>query len=129
MGRFGLSRRAILGLQVLLVLVVAAGIALIPVLDERSFNLQRIAFNLLWYAILASAWNIIGGYAGQISFGHAAFLGIGAYVTGILWSQTGVDPLLTLPVAGLVAASCADGNDQYLDRLGEARPIIFDVDP
>jgi len=107
MGRFGLSRRAILGLQVLLVLVVAAGIALIPVLDERSFNLQRIAFNLLWYAILASAWNIIGGYAGQISFGHAAFLGIGAYVTGILWSQTGVDPLLTLPVAGLVAAGYA----------------------
>ena len=106
-GRLGLSRRVLLGLQVGLVLAVAAGIALIPVLDERSYNLQRIAFNLLWYAILASAWNIIGGYAGQISFGHAAFLGLGAYVTGILWSQTGVDPLLTLPIAGLVAAGYA----------------------
>ncbi len=106
-GRLGLSRRSLLILQVGLVLALAAGIALIPVLDERSFNLQRIAFNLLWYAILASSWNIIGGYAGQISFGHAAFLGLGAYVTGILWSLTGVNPLLTLPLAGLVAAGFA----------------------
>ena len=106
-GRLGLSRRAQLVLQVGLVLAIAAAIALIPILDERSFNLQRIAFNLLWYAILASAWNIVGGYVGQISFGHAAFLGLGAYVTGILWSQTGVDPLLTLPLAGLVAAGYA----------------------
>ena len=73
-------------------------------IDERSFNLQRITFFLLWYAILASSWNMIGGYAGQTSFGHAAFLGLGAYVTGILWSQLKWDPLLTLPLAGLVAA-------------------------
>src|SRR5207253_9766816 len=45
------------------------------------------------------------GYAGQTSFGHAAFLGLGAYVTGILWSQLKWDPLLTLPLAGLVAAA------------------------
>ena len=47
---------------------------------------------------------MIGGYAGQTSFGHAAFLGMGAYVTGILWSQLHWDPLLTLPIAGLIAA-------------------------
>jgi branched-chain amino acid transport system permease protein len=89
------------------VLVVAVAIALIPIVDERSFNLQRITFFLLWYAILASSWNMIGGYAGQISFGHAAFLGMGAYVTGILWSQLKWDPLITLPVAGLAAAGYA----------------------
>jgi branched-chain amino acid transport system permease protein len=98
------SKRALVVGQVVIVLVVAVAIALIPILDERSFNLQRIAFFLLWYAILASSWNIIGGYAGQISFGHAAFLGMGAYVTGILWSQAKWDPLVTLPVAGAVAA-------------------------
>jgi branched-chain amino acid transport system permease protein len=86
---------------------VAVAIALIPIVDERSFNLQRITFFLLWYAILASSWNMIGGYAGQISFGHAAFLGMGAYVTGILWSQLKWDPLITLPVAGLAAAGYA----------------------
>ena len=93
--------------QVVVVLVVAIAIGLIPVLDERSFNLQRITFFLLWYVILASSWNMIGGYAGQLSFGHAAFLGMGAYVTGILWSQAKIPPLLTLPIAGLAAAGYA----------------------
>jgi len=101
------SKRALVIGQVVLVLGVAVAIALIPIIDERSFNLQRITFFLLWYAILASAWNMIGGYAGQISFGHAAFLGMGAYVTGILWSQLKWDPLITLPVAGVVAAGYA----------------------
>ena len=98
------SKRALVIGQIVLVLVVAIAIALIPIVDERSFNLQRITFFLLWYAILASSWNMIGGYAGQISFGHAAFLGMGAYVTGILWSQLKWDPLMAIPVAGLVAA-------------------------
>ena len=99
------SKRALVIAQILAVVVIAIAIALIPVIDERSFNLQRITFFLLWYAILASSWNMIGGYAGQTSFGHAAFLGLGAYVTGILWSQLKWDPLLTLPLAGLVAAA------------------------
>ena len=90
--------------QIALVVLLAVAIALIPVLDARSFNLQRIAFFLLWYATLASAWNIVGGYAGQLSFGHSAFLGMGAYVSGIVWSTQRVDPLLTLPIAALVAA-------------------------
>ena len=99
------SKRALVIAQIVAVFVIAIAIALIPVVDERSFNLQRITFFLLWYAILASSWNMIGGYAGQTSFGHAAFLGLGAYVTGILWSQLKWDPLLTLPLAGLVAAA------------------------
>ena len=99
------SKRALVIAQILAVFVIAIAIALIPVIDERSFNLQRITFFLLWYAILASSWNMIGGYAGQTLFGHAAFLGLGAYVTGILWSQLKWDPLLTLPLAGLVAAA------------------------
>ena len=98
------SKRALVIAQVVAVFVIAIAIALIPTIDERSFNLQRITFFLLWYAILASSWNIIGGYAGQTSFGHAAFLGMGAYVTGILWSQAKWDPLIALPIGGLVAA-------------------------
>ena len=101
------SRRFLVVSQVVLVLVIAIALGLIPVLDERSFNLQRITFFLLWYAILASSWNIIGGYAGQTSFGHAAFLGMGAYVTGILWSQAKMNPLIALPIGGLIAAGYA----------------------
>jgi len=98
------SKRTLVIAQIVLVFLIAGGLALIPILDERSFNLQRITFFLLWYAILASSWNMIGGYAGQTSFGHAAFLGMGAYVTGILWSQAKLNPLIALPIGGLVAA-------------------------
>ena len=98
------SKRTLVTVQIALVFAIAAGLALIPILDERSFNLQRITFYLLWYAILASSWNMIGGYAGQTSFGHAAFLGMGAYVTGILWSQAKLNPLIALPIGGLVSA-------------------------
>jgi branched-chain amino acid transport system permease protein len=89
------------------VLVLSAVIAAIPIVDPRSFNAQRLAFYVLWFGILASAWNIIGGYAGQISFGHSAFLGMGAYTTGVLWFGAHWDPLLTMPVAALVAAAYA----------------------
>jgi branched-chain amino acid transport system permease protein len=105
LGRF--SKRAVVVGQVVLVLVIALALALIPVLDERSFNLQRIVFFLLWYVILAASWNMIGGYAGQTSFGHAAFLGMGAYVTGILWSQARLNPLIALPIGGVIAAGYA----------------------
>ena len=99
-----LPRTTRVWLQVALILVIGVVIAAIPVVAPDELNLQRLAFFVLWYAILASAWNIVGGYAGQISFGHSAFLGMGAYATGILWFTVGWDPLLTLPVAGLIAA-------------------------
>jgi branched-chain amino acid transport system permease protein len=89
--------------QIVVVLIIAVVLAAIPSNDRQFANLQRLTFFVLWYAIMASAWNIVGGYAGQVSFGHAAFLGTGAYVTGILWSSFHVEPLLTIPIAGLIA--------------------------
>lgn len=59
----------------------------------------------LW-AGLALAWNIAGGYAGLISFGHAAFFGIGAYTSTILLLNYGVPPWLGM-LAGAVLAACA----------------------
>ncbi|TMD62135.1 MAG: branched-chain amino acid ABC transporter permease [Chloroflexi bacterium] len=92
------------GAQIVVVLLVAVVLAAIPTNERQYANLIRITFLVLWYAIMAGAWNIIGGYAGQVSFGHAAFLGTGAYVTGTLWQTFHIDPLLTLPIAGLAAA-------------------------
>ncbi len=89
-------------LHVAIVLGLAVVLLLVPTFG--SLNVQRLAFFILWYAIMASAWNLIGGYAGQTSFGHGAFVGMGAYVSGILWSSQKIDPLLTLPIAGLIAA-------------------------
>jgi len=75
--------------------------ALPAVLDAYSL---RIATGMLMWAGLACAWNIVGGYAGYISFGHSAFFGIGAYVTAILMQRgIGLHFLATLPL-GIVAA-------------------------
>lgn len=62
----------------------------------------------LWFVafsvVLALSWNILGGLAGQVSFGYSAFLGLGAYTTMIL-SRAGWNPYLTLPLGGLIAAA------------------------
>ncbi len=55
-------------------------------------------------AILAQAWNFIGGYTGYVSFGNVAFFGIGAYVTAILMVQAKLDFFPSLAAGGLFAA-------------------------
>jgi branched-chain amino acid transport system permease protein len=60
---------------------------------------------VLFFAYLGTAWNILGGYAGQFSFGHAAFFGLGAYTSTLLLVRAGVSPWLGLGAGGLVAAA------------------------
>lgn len=65
-------------------LVVIAAIAiLLPVIDPSPLMLD-VAFYTLIYITLATAWNIIGGYAGYVSLGHAVFFGVGAYTMTLL---------------------------------------------
>lgn len=69
----------------------------------------RIATGVLMWMGLAASWNIVGGYAGYISFGHSAFFGIGAYATAILMgSGFGLPFLATIPI-GLIAAAAVAG--------------------
>jgi branched-chain amino acid transport system permease protein len=84
-----------------------AVLALLP-----AFNLAHWAINLLiftlMYAVMSSAWNLIGGFGGYPSLGHAAFFGIGAYSEAIWFGHhsvtTGYEPFLLLPVIGLIGA-------------------------
>ena len=69
-----------------------------------SQNLQDIAVLTFLWAGLALAWNIAGGYAGLISFGHAAFFGIGAYASTILFLHFGLSPWIGIWCGGLLAA-------------------------
>jgi len=64
---------------------------------------QRLGALVLLYAIAASAWNIIGGYAGQVSVGHAVFFGCGAYAAMGAYAHYALSPLVGIPV-GLVAS-------------------------
>ncbi len=85
--------------------VVFAFVALLPMarfLDTYNYVLQVGIVVLMWIA-MASSWNILGGYTGYTSLGHNVFFGVGAYVGGILLVEAGLSPLLTAPIAGLVA--------------------------
>lgn len=89
--------------------VIAMGLAALAALPTfiDPYSL-RMATGVLMWAGLACAWNIVGGYAGYISFGHSAFFGIGAYVTAILM-QRGLEVpfFVTLPLGVLVAIAVA----------------------
>ncbi|HUN48062.1 MAG TPA: branched-chain amino acid ABC transporter permease [Stellaceae bacterium] len=71
--------------------------------------LQDVGATLVLAAIAASAWNIVGGYAGQVSVGHAIFFGAGAYMPLLLYDLWGVPPLAGVPLGILVAVLIAIG--------------------
>ena len=87
--------------------LVAVATGLVVLLAAPRF-LERGNVNDLWNVafaiVLASAWNILGGFAGQVSIGYSAFLGIGAYTTALL-ALRGVSPWLTLPIGALLGAA------------------------
>jgi branched-chain amino acid transport system permease protein len=58
---------------------------------------------ILFYGFLGQAWNIVGGYAGQLSVGHAAFVGIGAYTSAMLSTEWGVTPWLGMVVGAALS--------------------------
>lgn len=73
----------------LLLLALLLAAALVP--NEFYLNLL---FMIFVFAGLSGAWNIIGGYAGQISLGHAAFYGVGAYTSAVLFTKLGLPPVI-----------------------------------
>lgn len=60
---------------------------------------------IFFYAFLGQAWNLIGGYAGQLSAGHAAFVGLGAYTSAMLSIHAGLTPWLGMLVGGVLSAT------------------------
>ncbi len=82
-------------------------VALVFPVAVTSPTWQNAAILMLMTAQLGVAWNILGGYAGQVSLGHAAFFGIGAYVSSLLSIKLGVTPWLGMPAGGLVATAFA----------------------
>ncbi|MGD0626788.1 MAG: branched-chain amino acid ABC transporter ATP-binding protein/permease [Thermodesulfobacteriota bacterium] len=87
------------GLYVPLALLILLGI--LPILLRNPFY-QDLIITSFFYGSLAAAWNLVGGFAGQISLGHTAFFGIGAYTSTLLYLNFAVSPWLgMLAGAGL----------------------------
>ncbi len=85
---------------------VFAALALFPLL-QIAFNGYNYWIHMLLYVflyvIMATSWNLIGGYAGYVSLGHNVFFGFGAYFSGMLFVFFQVSPFVTAPVAGIAA--------------------------
>jgi branched-chain amino acid transport system permease protein len=60
---------------------------------------------IFFYAYLGQAWNIVGGYAGQLSAGHAAFVGVGGYASALLSMHAGLTPWIGMWIGGMLAAA------------------------
>ena len=86
----------------LLAALVAA--AAFPLVVTRP-TWQNAAILMLMLAQLGVAWNILGGYAGQVSLGHAAFFGTGAYVSTLLSMRLGISPWIGMVAGGLTASA------------------------
>jgi branched-chain amino acid transport system permease protein len=79
-----------------------AGLA--PLVVRDAFLLDSLVLILIW-GTAAAAWNVAGGYAGQISLGHSAFFGLGAYAAALLATRWQLSPWLGLIVGALVATA------------------------
>lgn len=92
--------------HVYLLLAALAVVCVLPWTLSDSSYLLRVLTLMLLFAAMAQAWNIVGGLANQISLGHAAFFGLGAYTSTILLIRLGLSPWLGI-VAGMVVAGLA----------------------
>ena len=95
----GVSRRS----AVLLVAALAAFLAAPWIFNDYLLTVLII---ILYFAYAGQAWNIMMGFAGQLSLGHAIYLGLGGYVAAALFTQFGIGPWLGLLAAIPVAAAC-----------------------
>ena len=93
-------RELLIGAALLVGLIVLP----LPISDVYTRNLIIIT---LLFAGLAQAWNILGGYCGQISLGHSLYFGVGAYVSSMLFVSANVPPPLGMLAGGTIAAAMA----------------------
>jgi branched-chain amino acid transport system permease protein len=92
--------------QLITALVVFALIALVPRLVSDVYLMNVLILTLL-FAALSQSWNLLGGYCGQVSLGHALYFGIGAYATSLLYVKFGITPWGGLLAGGIIAALIA----------------------
>ncbi len=86
--------------------IVLAVLAVLPLPIQDVYTQNLIILTLL-YAGLAQAWNILGGYCGQISLGHALYFGVGGYVSTLLFVNAGLPPTIGMFAGGAVGGALA----------------------
>jgi len=96
------TRNTFLRPNVIVPLVLLAVLVVLPQ-AAGSPNFVRLLFTTLLWVTASVAWNLIGGFAGQVSFGFAVFYGLGAYTTALLMNR-GVQPVVAFLASAVVAS-------------------------
>ena len=117
--------RLLIGLGLILLFALA-----LPGIAPDSATTNMGVFTLM-YVGLATAWNIMGGYTGYISLGHAGFFGFGSYTLGLLLAKLGVEggyaPFVYVPVAGVLTALLAVAVGWFALRTRAATFVIVTI--
>jgi branched-chain amino acid transport system permease protein len=86
------------GASLTMIAAVIAALAALPLFATSNVTLNFLTFALI-ITLAAQGWNLLAGYGGQFSFGHAAFFGTGSYTIALLQVRFGINPWLALPLA------------------------------
>src|SRR3954452_9097409 len=92
--------------RVIALIAAAMVLVALPLLVTSSFAID-ILIRILLFAFIGVAWNLMGGYAKQLSLGHAAYFGLGAYTSTILQIDFGISPWIGMVAGGVVAMAAS----------------------
>src|SRR6187549_3818612 len=85
-----------------LVLAIVCVVYLVVALSIKNTYYQLMMTLVLVWACFGLSWNLLSGYTGLVSFGHAAFFGLGAYMTALGQIHFNITPWLMIPFAGVI---------------------------
>lgn len=86
--------------------IIVGLLALIPLIGLSSYTMHILILVIMW-SVIGMAWNLLSGYTGQVSFGHAAFFGAGAYTAGMVYSKLGISGWWGVPLSVMVVTAFA----------------------
>ena len=102
--------------QIVIGAIILSGMCVLPL--GLGIYPQHVLIVSLFYVMMASSWNLLAGYTGQVSFGHAAMAGIGAYTSGILAVKAGIDPWIGVCAGTAIAALLGLGLGALCLKMG-----------
>jgi len=121
----GAKARAFLGFPLILLICVVSSAVLYFVLSQLDSSYAFLAaYTVLQFVALATAWNILGGYAGYVNFGVAAFFATGVYTSVIIYKTVQWPLLVTIPIAAAAAGLLGLGMGYLTLRL---RGVFFSI--
>src|SRR5262245_65389578 len=91
--------------QLWAILGFAVAVLVLSLVILKSAYYQLVLTQVLLWAVLSLAWNLLCGYSGYFSFGHAVFWGLGAYTVSLGMIHLGLSPWITVPACAIVGAA------------------------